>query len=158
MLANLLTNAMANLNQLVLTAVHIRMRKQSIPILRINMPKHGTPQMRNVIHLEQPLPPSHPVAVISVEHEHAVLGLTLGFAAVCYFAAARVLEGHFVAVFAYPVEAAVFFVGEEGGWGVFTETGGYGEAAGAGAYDEDIIDIFFDLNWVVCHIAFGLHG
>ena len=40
---------------------------------------------------------------------------------------------------------------------MFAETGSDGETAGAGAYDEDVVDVFFGLDWAVCHVDFGLH-
>ena len=50
-------------------------------------------------------------------------------------------------MFAEPVEAAVFFVGVEGGGGVFAEAGGDGEAAGSGADDEDVVDCWEGCCW-----------
>lgn len=55
-------------------------------------------------------------------------------------AVAPVLLGAAGAVFGEPVEAAVFFVGEEGGRGSLAEARGDGETAGAGADEEDVVD------------------
>jgi hypothetical protein len=98
------------------------MREQRIPIERINMPEHRTSQMRDIIHLEQPVPAAHPCIAICIKNQHFILRFcsVLGRRD---FTAADVLQGHFVAVLGYPVEATVFFVGEECGGGVFVETG-----------------------------------
>lgn len=95
------------------------MRQQRITIKRINMPKHRTPQVGDIIHLEQSIPAAHPRVAISVKHKHSILGfLSASLGGTC-LSAADVLEGHLVAVLGDPVEATVFFVGEEGGGGVF---------------------------------------
>lgn len=104
------------------------------------MPDHQAPQMRDIIRLEQSVPASHPSSGAAVQDEHLVLG-TLA-TPIGDLSALDMLEGHFVAVFADKVVSPVFFVRKEGGWGVFSEAGGDGEAAGAGADDEDIVDVF----------------
>lgn len=55
------------------------------------------------------------------------------------------------AVFANPMETAVFFVREEGGRSVFTETRGRGEATGTSANNDDIVYFVFHFShgsWV----------
>lgn len=122
MFTNLLAHTIPNLNQFIRSIISIRMRQQRIPIKRINMPEHRTPQMRDIVHLEQPIPAAHPGIAICIENQHFILRFcsVLGWRD---FTAADVLEGHFVAVLGDPVEATVFFVGEERGGGVFVQTG-----------------------------------
>lgn len=55
------------------------------------------------------------------------------------------------AVFANPMETAVFFVCEEGGRGVFAEARGRGEATGTGTNNDDIVYFVFHFghsSWV----------
>jgi hypothetical protein len=123
MLANLLAHTIPNLNKFILSIIRISMRQQRITIKRINVPKHRTPQVRDIIHLEQPIPTTHPRIAISVKHKHFILWflLSAGLGGRC-LSAADVLKRHLVAVLGDPVEATVFFVGEESGGSVFVQT------------------------------------
>lgn len=140
-LADFLAHTVPNLHQLALPLIRIGVREQGIAVLRINVPQHGTPQVRDVVHFEQPVPAAHPGPGGGVQDQHLVLGP--GRLRVGYLAALDVLERHLLAVLADPVIAAVFFVREECGGGVFPETGGDGEATRSGPNDEDIVNVLF---------------
>lgn len=56
------------------------------------------------------------------------------------------LEVDIFAVFADPMETAVFFIREEGGRGVFAEPRGRGEATWTGTDNDDIVYFVFHFS------------
>lgn len=140
MLANLLAHTALDLNQLSLSSMKVRMSQKSIAILRITMPQHQTPQMRNIISLEESVPTTHPSAGVAIQHH----SLVLWSRALCRsdLAALDMFEGHLAAVFSNELVPSMFFICEECGGSVFSKAGCNGEATGTSSNDENIVDLF----------------
>lgn len=89
---------------------------------------------------EERVPAREPGGALGVEDEEGALLGRGGGGGGSDAAGLAVFDAAAAAVLGEPVEAAVLFVGVEGGGGALAQAGGDGEAAGAGADEEHVVD------------------
>jgi hypothetical protein len=137
--ADLLAHAPLDLHQAFFLPLFVRFRKETVAVVWVHVPKHGAAQVGDAESLEKAVPPAHPAVVVGIQHRHAVLGSS-GLCRAGHASAPGILERHLLPVPFHPVEAPVFFVGEDGGWVLFSQARRHGKAAGASANYDDVVD------------------
>lgn len=140
-LADLLADTVLELEKIVLSSGVVGHRQHGVPVAGIDVPEHGAAKMMYVEGGKKILPAVHPFITCGIQHHGRVSFVLAARMPSAGFPTPAVLESHLPPVLFDPMVALMLIVCEESRRGVFTESGGHGQATGSSADDEDIMDV-----------------